>query len=110
MGPTSISFILAIQHAVIRGQRGVATGAATFTRTIGGALGVGLLGAALAWGLGMRLANAKMRGGIDVTGRRCARDTHQSAPSPERGHAEPRRASSLVQTNLAVMLSRRLRS
>ncbi len=57
MGPTSISFILAIQHAVTWGQRGVATGAATFTRTIGGAVGVGLLARrwrgswACGWGL-----------------------------------------------------------
>ena len=51
MGPTSFSFILAVQHSVSWGQRGVATGAATFLRTIGGALGVGLLGASLAWEL-----------------------------------------------------------
>ena len=48
MGPTSLSFILAVQHAVTWGQRGVATGAATFSRTIGGAIGVGLLGTASA--------------------------------------------------------------
>ncbi len=50
-GPTSLSFILAVQHAVNWGQRGVATGAVTFLRTIGGALGVGLLGATLGWEL-----------------------------------------------------------
>ena len=44
MGPTSISFILAVQHAVSWGQRGVATGAAIFLRTIGGSTGVGVLG------------------------------------------------------------------
>jgi hypothetical protein len=55
MGPTSLSFILAVQHEVSWGQRGVATGAATFLRTIGGAIGVGLLGATLFWGLGHRL-------------------------------------------------------
>ena len=65
MGPTSFSFILAVQNSVSWGQRGVATGAATFLRTIGGALGVGLLGAALAWELGLRLELAGARG-IDV--------------------------------------------
>jgi multidrug resistance protein len=55
-GPTSLSFILAVQHAVSWGQRGVATGAVTFLRTIGGAIGVGLLGATLAWELAHRLA------------------------------------------------------
>ncbi len=65
MGPTSFSFILAVQNSVSWGQRGVATGAATFLRTIGGALGVGLLGAALAWELAWRLGIAGA-GGIDV--------------------------------------------
>ena len=78
MGPTSISFILAIQHAVTWGQRGVATGAATFTRTIGGAVGVGLLGAALAWGLGLRLGVAGA-GKIDVSAAPCGpKPTHCS--------------------------------
>jgi MFS family permease len=65
MGPTSFSFILAVQNSVSWGQRGVATGAATFLRTIGGALGVGLLGASLAWELALRLRLAG-EGGIDV--------------------------------------------
>jgi EmrB/QacA subfamily drug resistance transporter len=65
MGPTSFSFILAVQNSVSWGQRGVATGAATFLRTIGGALGVGLLGASLAWELALRLARAG-EAGIDV--------------------------------------------
>jgi EmrB/QacA subfamily drug resistance transporter len=66
MGPTSLSFILAVQHSVKWGQRGVATGAVIFLRTIGGALGVGLLGAALGWELAHRLAAAGASG-IDVT-------------------------------------------
>jgi MFS family permease len=64
-GPTSLSFILAVQHAVSWGQRGVATGAVTFLRTIGGALGVGLLGATLAWELAHRLA-VSGASGIDI--------------------------------------------
>ena len=100
MGPTSISFILAIQHAVTWGQRGVATGAATFTRTIGGALGVGLLGAALAWGLGLRLAEAGA-GGIDVAAA-LRRDNHQ-APGSNEVKLSPGELR-LVQTNLATTL------
>jgi EmrB/QacA subfamily drug resistance transporter len=65
MGPTSLSFILAVQHSVAWGQRGVATGAVIFLRTIGGAIGVGLLGAALARELAYRLARAGASG-IDV--------------------------------------------
>jgi multidrug resistance protein len=62
MGPTSLSFILAVQHSVSWGQRGVATGAVIFLRTIGGAIGVGILGAALAWELGTRLAEVGATG------------------------------------------------
>jgi multidrug resistance protein len=65
MGPTSLSFILAVQHAVEWGQRGVATGAVTFLRTIGAAISVGLLGATLAWELARRLAHSG-GSGIDV--------------------------------------------
>jgi MFS family permease len=66
MGPASLSYVLAVQHAVTWGQRGVATGAAIFLRTIGGAIGVGLLGATLGWELAHRLAEAGTTG-IDVT-------------------------------------------
>jgi multidrug resistance protein len=66
MGPTSLSFILSVQHSVKWGQRGVATGAVIFLRTIGGALGVGLLGAALGWELTHRLAAAGASG-INIT-------------------------------------------
>ncbi len=58
MGPTSLSFILAVQHAVSWGQRGVATGSLTLLRTIGGATGVALMGAVLARELAHRLAQA----------------------------------------------------
>ena len=65
MGPTSLSFILAVQHAVSWGQRGVATGAVIFFRTIGGAIGVGLLGGALGWELS-HLLNLAGATSIDV--------------------------------------------
>lgn len=55
MGPTSLSHILSVQHTVPWNRRGVATGAVTFFRTIGGALGVGLLGALLGLVLGHAL-------------------------------------------------------
>jgi MFS family permease len=65
MGPTSLSYILGVQNAVDWGRRGVATGAVTFVRTMGGALGVGLLGATLGFDLTRRL-NAAGESGIDV--------------------------------------------
>src|SRR5262249_53506957 len=65
MGPTSLSYILSVQHEVKWNRRGVATGAVTFLRTMGGALGVGVLGATLGYELARRLAS--LRGlGIEV--------------------------------------------
>lgn len=66
MGPASLSCVLSVQHSVQWGQRGVATGAVIFLRTIGGALGVGVLGAVLGWVLAHRLADAGATG-INVT-------------------------------------------
>lgn len=65
MGPTSLSYILGVQHAVAWDRRGVATGAITFVRTLGGALGVGILGATLGFELAQRLAT-EQGAGIDV--------------------------------------------
>ncbi len=91
MGPASLCMILAVQHSVEWGQRGVATGAVTFLRTIGGAIGVGLLGALLAAGLGARLALA---GAIDVA----------AALRPETHRLLPREVLTLVRANLGLGL------
>ena len=93
MGPTSISFVLAIQHAVTWGQRGVATGAAVFSRTIGGAVGVGMLGAALAWSWRCD-SGARVPTGIDVT----------AALQPETHKDLNANQLNLVQTNLGLTL------
>jgi hypothetical protein len=58
LGPSSMSQVLAIQHVTEEHQRGVATSLVPFSRTVGGALGVGLLGALLAAGLTARLGAA----------------------------------------------------
>ncbi len=58
MGPTSLSYILGVQNVVKWGRRGAATSMVIFTRTMGGALGVGLLGASLEFALTRRLAAA----------------------------------------------------
>jgi EmrB/QacA subfamily drug resistance transporter len=93
MGPTSLSFILAVQHLVNWGQRGVATGAVTFLRTIGGAIGVGLIGATLGWELAHRLSLAGGRG-IDIA----------SALRPETHKFLTSGQLTLVQTNLGFTL------
>jgi MFS family permease len=45
LGPSSMSYLLAAQNSVTWQQRGVATGAIQFFRSIGGAVGIGVLGA-----------------------------------------------------------------
>ena len=96
-GPASLSFILAVQHAVSWGQRGVATGAVIFFRTIGGAIGVGILGGALGWELGHLLV-ASGATGIDVR-RTCGRRPHQLL-SPENLAAGPGQARHLAARRL----------
>ena len=63
MGPTSLSYILAVQNSVDWGRRGAATAAVIFFRTMGGALGVGVLGATLGMSLAHRLAATRWRAG-----------------------------------------------
>jgi hypothetical protein len=93
MGPASLSFILSVQHSVKWGQRGVATGAVIFLRTIGGALGVGVLGAVLGWELTRRLAAAGASR-IDVT----------AALRPETHRSLGAEQLALVQTHLGHAL------
>jgi len=58
LGPSSMSQVLAIQHAADERERGVATSLVPFFRAVGGALGVGALGGLLAAGLSRRLGPA----------------------------------------------------
>ncbi|HEV3122666.1 MAG TPA: MFS transporter, partial [Isosphaeraceae bacterium] len=58
MGPAALCFTVDVQNSVAWAQRGVATSIVMFSRTIGGALGVGILGASLFFALSHRLAAA----------------------------------------------------
>ena len=78
MGPTSLSLILDVQNSVGHNRRGTATGVVIFSRTMGGALGVGLLGASLGMRLAHRLADAPQ---IDV--RAALRPETHSQLTPE---------------------------
>ncbi|WP_152054089.1 MDR family MFS transporter [Tautonia marina] len=64
MGPTSLSYILGVQNSVPWERRGAATGAVIFSRMIGGAVIVGLLGATLGHELAWRLGGTS---GLDVS-------------------------------------------
>lgn len=64
MAPTSLALLLDVQNTVARARRGTVTGAVILARTMGGALGVGILGAVMSLLLGRRLVNTP---GVDVT-------------------------------------------
>ena len=75
IGTTHISLLITVQHAVPWNQRGIVTASTMFFRMIGGALAVGILGAAVAHGLEGRappsvvgqLLSPAHRGAIDHT-------------------------------------------
>ncbi len=48
-GPSSMSMLLGVQHVVEYGQRGTATSSIQLSRTLGGAIGIGLHGALFAY-------------------------------------------------------------
>jgi EmrB/QacA subfamily drug resistance transporter len=62
MGLVMVPLLIAVQNAVPRRDLGAATSATTFFRSIGGAVGVAVMGAVLSWQLGRALA------GVDVPG------------------------------------------
>lgn len=93
MGPTSLSFLLAVQHSVSWGRRGVATSSILFSRTIGGAIGVGLLGGVLSWRLAKELVGVGAVG-VDVG----------SALRPETHHLLSASQLAIAQTSLGHSL------
>jgi EmrB/QacA subfamily drug resistance transporter len=57
MGFSMLALLLAVQHGVSRGQLGLATSLNQFSRSVGAAIGVALMGAVLAWMLGRESAD-----------------------------------------------------
>ena len=51
------AMLIAVQNSVDRSQRGVVTAMATFSRTIGGAIGIAAMGTMLTTGMASRLSN-----------------------------------------------------
>jgi Na+/melibiose symporter-like transporter len=62
LGMTMLTLLIAVQQAVERSQLGVATSLNQFSRAIGGALGVAILGAVLTAGLGYQLRTVAANG------------------------------------------------
>lgn len=63
LGLTMLTLLIAVQTAVERSKLGVATSLNQFSRSIGGALGVAVMGAVLTASLGSELRNAARQGG-----------------------------------------------
>jgi MFS family permease len=61
-GPSSMAMLLAAQDAVDWQQRGVVTSAVSFFRTIGGAVGIGLLGGLFNFSIKDNIADLRSRG------------------------------------------------
>jgi MFS family permease len=71
LGFSSTSYLVSVQNAVPWGRRGVATSSVVFFRTVGGSLGVAVMGAFLNASLGERYSDAVDRaaGGDAALGR-----------------------------------------
>jgi EmrB/QacA subfamily drug resistance transporter len=68
MGLANTALLIAVQSQATWSQRGVATAATMFARSMGGALGVGALGAVLATRLGPSLSPDALRGLLEARG------------------------------------------
>jgi EmrB/QacA subfamily drug resistance transporter len=68
MGLTMVPMLIAVQSAVTRSELGAATSMIQFFRTIGGAIGLALMGSVMAWRLGAGLTRAEALHGVFVTG------------------------------------------
>lgn len=67
LGLTMLTLLIAVQQAVERNQLGIATSLNQFTRSIGGAFGVAIMGAVLTAGLATQLHNVALSGTTSLT-------------------------------------------
>lgn len=72
LGMTMLTLLIAVQQAVPRAQLGVATSLNQFSRSIGGAVGVAIMGAVLTAGLASHLQSAARTGAGHLTEERAA--------------------------------------
>lgn len=64
LGLTMLTLLLVVQHSVARSELGIATSLNQFSRSIGGAIGVAMMGALLSAGLAADLRESADRGAI----------------------------------------------
>jgi EmrB/QacA subfamily drug resistance transporter len=72
LGLTMLTLLIAVQQAVTRQQLGIATSLNQFARSIGGAVGVAVMGAVLSAGLAAHLGEAARAGSGGLTPERAA--------------------------------------
>ncbi|PYM20349.1 MAG: MFS transporter [Candidatus Rokuibacteriota bacterium] len=68
MGLTMVPMLIAVQSAVPRSDLGAATSMIQFFRTVGGAIGLAVMGAVMAWRLGAGASHAEALHAVFVTG------------------------------------------
>jgi EmrB/QacA subfamily drug resistance transporter len=68
MGLTMVPMLIAVQSAVARADLGAATSMVQFFRTVGGAIGLAVMGAVMAWRLGAGGTRAEALHAVFVTG------------------------------------------
>jgi EmrB/QacA subfamily drug resistance transporter len=68
MGLTMVPMLIAVQSAVARAELGAATSMLQFFRTLGGAIGLSVMGTVMAWRLSAGLGRAEALHGVFVTG------------------------------------------
>jgi EmrB/QacA subfamily drug resistance transporter len=103
LGLVMLTLLIAVQHAVPRHQLGIATSLNQFFRSIGGAMGVALLGAVLTSGLAMRLDRAASAPNASLTRAQAAQlsENPSALVSPEAQAAIPSGALVQLQQSLA---------
>jgi drug resistance transporter, EmrB/QacA subfamily len=72
LGLTMLTLLIAVQQSVARAQLGIATSLNQFSRSIGGAVGVAVMGAVLSAGLASRLHEVAQTGNSGLTQERAA--------------------------------------
>lgn len=91
LGLTMLTLLIAVQQAVARTQLGIATSLNQFSRSIGGAVGVAVMGAVLSAGLASQLGEVARSGNTSLTQERAQElaanpnaliDTHARAALP----------------------------
>jgi len=108
LGFTMLTLLIAAQHSVPRDQLGITTSLNQFSRTIGGAIGVAILGALMAAGLSANLFRAASSPNAPITREQARQlsENPQALVSASARAAIGPRAVNVLQASLASSLRR----